>query len=184
MVPRNILKNTPSYSTSGFAVVDGICPTTPHTYNASNNSLGTPPSRYVPPNMVPSPSCKLALRSSSTNSEQPSSSTSHDSRTTLPPAAAQWTGSWQTETKNENKTRKNRTGQNRTGQDSTGQDRTRSRARLYVIPLDLRPVVSGTYYHGGPCIIGPMTHIKTYIFTCVYVQYLVLFTMAPRNKCL
>ena len=25
-------------------------------------------------------------------------------------------------------------------------------------------------------------HIKTYIFTCFYPQYLVLFTMVPRNS--
>ena len=29
--------------------------------------------------------------------------------------------------------------------------------------------------------MGPMVHTKTYVFACFYQQYLVLFTMAPRN---
>ena len=37
-------------------------------------------------------------------------------------------------------------------------------------------------YYGGPELIGPMVYTKTYIFTCFYSQYFVLFTMVPRNS--
>ena len=38
------------------------------------------------------------------------------------------------------------------------------------------------HYHGGPQQIGPTVHTKTYIFTYFYQQYLVSFTMVPRDK--
>ena len=38
-------------------------------------------------------------------------------------------------------------------------------------------------YYGGPYLIGPMVHMKTYILNHFYKQYyLVLLTMAPRNR--
>ena len=37
-------------------------------------------------------------------------------------------------------------------------------------------------YYGGPCLIGPTVQTKTYIFRYFYQQYLVLFTMVPRNS--
>ena len=38
-------------------------------------------------------------------------------------------------------------------------------------------------YYGGYKLIGPTIHTKTYIFTNFYEQYLVLFTMVPRDGC-
>ena len=43
--------------------------------------------------------------------------------------------------------------------------------------------IDGNYkYYGGPYEIGPTVYTKTYIFRFFHSQYLVLFTIAPRNS--
>ena len=51
-------------------------------------------------------------------------------------------------------------------------------ARLFLLP---RYILVPNYY-GGPKLIGPMVHMKTYIFNHFYQHYLVLFTMVLRNR--
>lgn len=56
-----------------------------------------------------------------------------------------------------------------------------------MIPVHLSksPKVSHSwsYYNGGPYKVGPTVYTKqNYIFTYFYLQYLVLFTMVPRNR--
>ena len=38
------------------------------------------------------------------------------------------------------------------------------------------------YYDGGPQLIGPTVQTKTYTLSYCYEQYMVLFSMVPRNS--
>ena len=48
--------------------------------------------------------------------------------------------------------------------------------------FDLSKTNVKNHHHGGPYKIGPAVHTKTYIFRYFYQQYLVLFTVVPRNN--